>query len=76
MFFAPAKSRLGAKIGNMGVLKTNDHFKIMIKMLNPNQEPVVSSKSPNQDLKDMGVLCTFKNKMEGQNSEHWCIEDH
>ena len=29
-------------------------------MANPSQEPPVSSKAPNKDLKDMDVLCTFK----------------
>ena len=33
-------------------------------MANPSQEPPVSSKAPNQDLKDMDVLCTFKFKIE------------
>ena len=44
----------------MGVPKTSDHFKIKIKMQNPSQEPPASSKAPNEDLKDMDVLCAFK----------------
>ena len=36
----------------------------MFKIQNPNQEPPASSKSQNQDLKDMDVLCTFKIKIE------------
>ena len=38
-------------------------------MPDPNQEPIASSKAPNKDLKDMDVLCTFKIKIESQNSD-------
>ena len=34
--------------------------KIRIKMLKPSREPLASSKTPNQDFKDIAVLCTFK----------------
>ena len=63
MFFAPSKSTYRAEILNMGVPKTSDLIKINIRMPNPSHEPLVSSKAPNQDLKDMDVLCTFKIKM-------------
>ena len=46
----------------MGVIETNDHIQMKIQMLNLSQEPPVSSKAQNQDLKDMDVLCTFKIK--------------
>ena len=46
-----------------------------MKMSNSNQEPPASSKAPNDDLKDMDVLCTFKIKIESQNSDHGCIKD-
>ena len=59
----------------MGVSKTSDHIEIKIKMLNPSQEPPVSSKAPNEDLKDMDVLCIFKIKVESQNIDHGCIKD-
>ena len=59
----------------MGVSKTSDHIQIKIKMPNSNQEPPASSKAPNQDLKDMDVLCTFKIKIESQISEHGYIKD-
>ena len=59
----------------MGVSKTSDHIKIKIKMLNPNQELLASSKAPNEDLKDMDVFCTFKIKVESQNLDHRCIKD-
>ena len=59
----------------MGVPKTIDHIKFKIDMLNPSQEPLATTKPSNQDLKDMDVLCTFKIKIESQNSEHGCIKD-
>ena len=62
MFFAP-------------VLKTSDHTEIKIKMPNPSQEPPGSSEAPNQDLKDMDVLCTFKIKIESQNLEYCITKD-
>ena len=50
----------------MGVSKTSDPIKIKIKMPNPSQDPPVSSKAPNEDVKDLYVLCTFKIKLESQ----------
>ena len=38
-------------------------------MQNPSQEHPASSKAPNDDLKDMNVLCTFKIKIENQTFE-------
>ena len=48
-------------------------IKIMIQQ--PTQEPPVSSKAPNEDLKDMDVLCTFKFRIESQNLVHGCTKD-
>ena len=59
----------------MGVHKTSDHFQIKIKMPNLIQERPVSSKAPNQDLKDINVLCTCKTKIERPNLEHCYIKD-
>ena len=59
----------------MGISETNNHTKIKIKMLNPNQEPPEFAKTPNDDLNDMNVLCTFKIKIESQNLDHGCIKD-
>ena len=70
MFIVPSKSRQRAKIQNLGVPKTTDDSQIKIKMPNPSEELLASSKSPNQDLKVLDVLCTFKIKIENQNSEH------
>ena len=56
----------------MGISKTSDHIQIKIKMQNPSQDPSASSKRPNEDLKDMDVLCTLKIKIESKskNSDH------
>ena len=62
MFSAPSKSRESAKIWDLGTPKTSNHIQTKIKMSNPSQETPASSKTPNQDLKDMNVLCTFKVK--------------
>ena len=50
----------------MGLSKTSDYFQIKIKMTNPSEEPPVSSKAPNEDLKDTDVLCSFKIKIDSQ----------
>ena len=44
-------------------------------MPNPSQKLPASSKSPNKDLKEMDVLCTFKIKIESQNLDHGYIKD-
>ena len=59
----------------MVVSKTSDHMHIKIKMPNPSQEHPASFKAPNEDLKDMNVLCTFKIKLESQNLGHGHIKD-
>ena len=52
------------KIQNIGFSKIIDNIQIKIKIPNISQEPPVSSKAPNEDLKDMDVLCTFKIKIQ------------
>ena len=64
-----------AKVMIMGQSKTSEHIQINIRMPNPSQEPPASSKAPNEDLKDMYVLCTFKIMIESQNLDHWYIKD-
>jgi len=59
----------------MGVTTARDHIQINIRMPNPSQEPPASSKAPNEDLKDMDVLCTFKIKIESHNFEYGCTKD-
>ena len=60
----------------MDISKTTEHIQINIKMLNPSQEPQTSFKTPNQDLKDIDVLYTFKMKIECQNRDHGYINDN
>ena len=57
-----------------GISKTCDHVQIKIKIRKPNQVPPVSSEAPNQDLKDMVVLCPFKVQKYCQKLEHWSIK--
>ena len=59
----------------MAVWKTSKHIQIKVDMPNPSQEPPASSKTPNEDLKDMDILCTLKIKIESQNSENGFIKD-
>ena len=59
----------------MGVSKSNDHIQFKIKMPIPSKEPPASSKAPDQDLKDMDVLCTFKIMIQSQNLDHGGTED-
>ena len=44
-------------------------------MPDPSKEPPVFSKALNENLKDMGVLCTFKIKIEIQNLEQGGNQD-
>ena len=59
----------------MGLEKTTDHTQIKIRLPNPSQKPPVSSRAANKDLKDMDVLCTFKIRIESQNSYNGGIKD-
>merc|ERR1711954_526316 len=56
-------------------IKNQDFMQIKVKMPNLNQEPPASSKAPNEDLKDIDILCNFKIKIESLNSDHECIKD-
>ena len=46
----------------MAELKTIGHIQIKIQMPNPSQEPPASSISPNENLKDIDVLCKTFNQ--------------
>ena len=59
----------------MGVAKTSDHIQININVPDPSQETPGFYKVPNQDLKDMDVLCTFKIMIKGHNLDHGFIRD-
>ena len=56
----------------MAVSKTSGHIQIKINILTPSQKPPAPNKAPNQDLKDMDDLCTFKIKEESKNLDYWC----
>ena len=43
---------------------TNDHWPHLNQDQDASQKPPISSKAPNEDLKDMDVLCTFKIKID------------
>ena len=49
-----------------GCIKDQYYIKIKITMPNPSQEPQVFSKVPNEDFKDIDVLCTFKINLESK----------
>ena len=59
----------------MSVLETCDHNQIKIKIPKPCQEPPASSKAPNEDSKDMDILCNFNIKLESQHLDHGCNKD-
>ena len=48
-------------------IKNPHHIQVKIKTSNPNQEPPAPNKAPDQDLKHMDVLCTFKIEIKIQN---------
>ena len=57
----------------MGVSKTNYYIQIMIKMPNPSQEPLASSKGPTVDLEDK-IFLHLQIKVYSENSENGCIK--
>ena len=59
----------------MDETKTNDNIIFNIKVQNPSQEPLASSKAPYQDLKGMDVLYIFIIKIGSQNSEYGWNKD-
>ena len=69
------KIKKESRNSDQGISKSSDHIQAKIKMPHPNQEPPASFKAPNDDLKDMDVLCFFKIKIESQVSEYWCTKD-
>ena len=75
MFSAHSKSRWRAKLWIMDISKTADHIKIKIRMPHSSQKPPVSSKAPNEDLKDMDGLCTSKINIESKNLNQGYIKD-
>ena len=59
----------------MGKPKTSDHIHTKFDVLNPSQERPASSKAPNEELKDMDVLCAFKFKIKSQNLDHGYVKN-
>ena len=74
--FCTFKSRYRANTGNVVVSITSDHICIKMQIPNPGQQSPASFKAPNEDLKDMDVLSTFKTKIENPKLEHGCFKDH
>ena len=68
------KIKKKSKIRKIGVSKTNHNIQIKIMIPNPSQEHPASSKAPNQDLKDIEVLCFFKIKMVSQQFYTWVYQ--
>ena len=55
------------------VPKMKFNIEIIIKMVNPRQEPQAFSNAPNWDKKDKDVLCNFKIKIE-PNCQTWVYQ--
>ena len=51
-------------------------MEIKIKRPNSSQEPQAPTKAPNQDLKDMDILCNFKIKIKSHNMDVTKTSDH
>ena len=62
--FGPSISFEKTNIWIRSLSEFENHIKNIIKIPNPNMEPPPSSKAPNQDSKNMEVLCTFKRYLE------------
>ena len=69
------KIKMESQNSEHGSIKDSDLIQIKIKMPHPSQEPRASSKAPNEDMKDMDVLCIFKIKIKSHDSDHGCIKD-
>ena len=73
--FDTFKIKIETKILIRNVPKASDNIQVQFQTSNPSQEPRAFSKAPNQDLKDMDVLCNFIIKIESQNLEYGCTKD-
>ena len=65
-----------SKFWKVVLSQPSDYIQIKIKLPSPSQEPPASSETPNQDSRDMDVLCYFKINIESQNFEYGCIKDN
>ena len=68
------KNNIGPKFGPWVYQRLVTISKSRSKCQNHSQNPLASSKTPNQDLKK-NDLCTFKIKLESQILNHWCTKD-
>ena len=69
------KIRMKSQNSKHGYIKDQWSYPYQDMILNLSNEPPASSKAPNQALKDMDVLCTFKIKIKSKNSDHEYIKD-
>ena len=69
------KIKIESKNSKHGYIKDQWSYPYQDMILNLSNEPPASSKAPNQALKDMDVLCTFKIKIKSKNSDHEYIKD-
>ena len=58
------KIKTESQIWTMGISNTSEYIQIKINMPNSSQEPPASSKAPDEDFKDMDIICTLKTKIE------------
>ena len=58
-----------------GCFKVSDCILIKIEIPNASQKAPQSSKSPNHDVIDKEVLCTFQIKIKSNNFDNECIKD-
>ena len=73
MLFSPSKSIKTAKNGRQVHQKSIDYIQVKINFPYPSKEPEASL-SPNQDFKDVGVLCTLKTSVGSHNFEDLCVK--
>ena len=69
------KNKIESQNSQYRCLKGQWPYQIKIKMPNPSEELPAPTKAPNQYLKDINVLCTFKIKIKSQNLEHGYLKD-
>ena len=69
------KIKIESQNSEQGCIKYQQPYSYQEPDVNSSEEPPASLKPPNQDLKDMDNLCTFKIKIESHNSDHGFIND-
>ena len=74
-FLCTFKIKIESQISNHWYIKDQGLYRNQDQDAKPSKEPPVSSRAPNEDLKGMDVLCTFKIKIESQNLDHRFVKD-